>query len=97
MNVPMTVAINSAKDPHNVPDIFVNGPINLHNMGNHVTLTFTSVRPNGDMQLAPQMTAQPNLTAVVVSRLTLPMELAVQLKELLHNGLVPIQLPNTKQ
>lgn len=94
MNAPITAVIRTATDPHNVTETFANGPINMQNMGNLVTLTFTSVRPN-TLQLTSDA-PQPTLTAIVVSRLTLPIDVAVQLKQLLNNGLVPIQL-ETKQ
>lgn len=69
-------------DPNMVPETLVNGPINMSVIGSIATLTFTSVRPDvkevfgGDMK---------NLSAIVVSRLSMPMENLVQLREMLSH------------
>jgi hypothetical protein len=71
------------RDSDNVTDTFVNGPINLNVMGQVATLTFTTVRPDSAQAFKGQVK---DFSAVVTSRLTMPLETLVQLRELLSNS-----------
>ena len=64
-------------DPNNVPELFVNGPFNIINMGGMVQITFTTVRPNAN-DLFGGKTA-PEFRGTVACRLLMPAELATQL------------------
>ena len=72
------------RDPGSATEVFVNGPINMNIMGNVATLTFTTVR----MDLPASPTEQPkNASAVVTSRLTMPVETLWALREMLSKNI----------
>ena len=74
------------RDLGNVAETFVNGPINLNVMGNVATLTFTTVR----VDLPQSIKEQPkDFSAVVSSRLTMPLETLIQLREMLSKSIQP--------
>jgi hypothetical protein len=73
-------------DPNSVAETFANGPINIHGMGSVVTLTFTSVRPKDLAALLKGATGE--FSAVVVSRVTMPLEVAIELRNLLNRTFV---------
>jgi hypothetical protein len=88
------------RDPDGVSETLANGPINLNTMGNFATLTFTNVRPDIGQLFKGKFDAK-DLTAVVVSRITMPLENLIQLKTLLEHCVVqkPAQFgpPQLKQ
>jgi hypothetical protein len=69
-------------DPDNVQETFVSGPINCNISGAVALLTFTNVRANADDLLRGK--GDPELTAIVRSRLIMPIELLVNLRNLLN-------------
>jgi len=86
-------------DPNNVAETFANGPISAQGIGSILTLTFTSIRPS---KMDMTSTTAPQMTAVVVSRIALPLEVVVQLKHLLNSSVLEqirptAQAPTLKQ
>lgn len=75
------------RDPNFVSETLANGPINMNVVGNFVTLTFTQVRPDVGQLFKGKVNAG-DLTAVVVSRITLPLEVMIQLKLMLDHSVV---------
>jgi hypothetical protein len=73
-------------DPNNVPELFINGPFNIVNMGAMVQITFTTVRPNANDLFADQ--SAPNFQGTVTCRLLMPAELAQQLVRTLADNLI---------
>jgi hypothetical protein len=64
-------------DPKNVPEVFINGPFNIINMGGMVQITFTTVRPDANDLFAGK--SAPKYQGTVICRLLMPGELAQQL------------------
>ncbi len=73
-------------DPNNVPELFINGPFNIINMGSMVQITFTTVRPDAN-DLFARNTA-PDFRGTVACRLLMPAELAQQLVRTLADNLI---------
>src|SRR5690349_9553501 len=71
-----------ACDPDRVVETCANGPINVQGFGSICTLTFTAVRPKDVGALMKG--AATDYSAVVVSRLVLPVENAIELRNLLN-------------
>ena len=73
-------------DPKNVEETFANGPVNMTTIGSCTTLTFTNVRPDTAQAISGgQVTDH---YAVVVARITVPSEIAVEIKNLLNRAIV---------
>lgn len=83
MNIGQQVVNPPILDPNGVTETFVNGPINLSVVGSMATLTFTSVRP--DLKQAFNGSIK-DVSAIVVSRLTMPVENLVQLREVVNHA-----------
>jgi hypothetical protein len=75
-------------DPNNVPETFTNGPISIQGMGHTVTIAFTSIRPSDVGASMKPTTQTPQFSAVVVSRMTMPIEIAAELKKLLDRTFI---------
>jgi hypothetical protein len=71
-----------ASDPHNVGEVFVNGPINCSVTGQIATLVFTAVRPDADALIQNKRDVVPS--AVVVSRLVMPVGTLVEIRNMLN-------------
>lgn len=71
----------TVRDPDNVPEKFANGPVNVNLTGAFATLTFTNVRPDLTQAFKGEVK---DFSAIVVTRLTMPTESLVQLRELLN-------------
>ena len=69
------------KECDSVPELFVAGPVNTMRTGPLVTVTFTNVRADTVQLMGGSAT--PDLTAVVVSRLVMPVATAQQLVQAL--------------
>ena len=81
----------SVEDPNAIAETFANGPFNLNILGSVATLTFTSVRPDVTKMFSGNAN---DLSAIVVSRLTMPVEHLVQLRQLLAQVIVePSSMP----
>ena len=86
------VVTPEVRDPNSVPETLANGPINMNTMGNYVTLTFTQVRPDVGQLFKGKVDLQ-NLTGVVVSRITMPVECLIQFKMMLDHSVIKTQTP----
>ena len=75
-------------DPNNVPDLLVNGPMNIINMGALVQITFTTVRP--DISDIFSGNSSPKFIGVVASRIVMPAEQASQLAQLIRDHLASV-------
>lgn len=75
------------RDPNSISETLANGPINMNVMGNFVTLTFTQMRPDVGQLFKGKVNIQ-DLVAVVVSRVTMPVECLMQLKAMLDHSLI---------
>jgi hypothetical protein len=73
-------------DPSNVPELFINGPFNVINMGAMVQITFTTVRPDANDLFAGHNA--PNFQGTVACRLLMPSELAQQLVRTLADNII---------
>jgi hypothetical protein len=73
-------------DPKNVPELFINGPFNIINMGSMVQITFTTVRPDANDLFAGK--SAPKYQGIVICRLLMPGELAQQLVRTLADNLI---------
>ena len=73
-------------DPNNVPELFINGPFNVINMGGMVQITFTTVRPDANDVFARK--SDPKFQGTVICRLLMPAELAQQLVRTLADNLI---------
>jgi hypothetical protein len=73
-------------DPNNVPELFINGPFNVINMGGMVQITFTTVRPNTNDLFSGN--SAPGFGGTVACRLLMPAELAQQLVRTLADNLI---------
>jgi hypothetical protein len=72
-------------DPNNVPELFVNGPFNIMNLGTMVQITFTTVRPDIGEVIAGNST--PKFRGIVASRILVPIEMARELVRILGQNL----------
>jgi hypothetical protein len=72
-------------DPNNVPELFVNGPFNIMNLGTMVQITFTTVRPDIGEVIAGNST--PKFRGIVASRILMPIEMARELVLILGQNL----------
>jgi hypothetical protein len=77
----------NVKECDSVPEVFVAGPINTMRTGPLVTITFTNVR--ADVTQLMSGSATPDLNAVVVSRMVMPVATAEQLIRALRDVVVP--------
>jgi hypothetical protein len=73
-------------DPNNVPEVFVNGPFNIVNMGGMLQITFTTLRPNANDLLSGKN--PPEYRGTVTSRLLMPAGLAEQLARTIADSLI---------
>jgi hypothetical protein len=78
-------------DPNNVPELFVNGPFNIINMGAMVQITLTTVRPNAKDLMGGS--SSPKFGGVVACRLLMPTEMAQQLVRSLGENLISATKP----
>jgi hypothetical protein len=69
-------------DPSNVAEVFANGPITFNVLGPCATVTFTTIR--GDLQQMADNQQVTKCSAVVVSRVAMPLEIAAELRNLLN-------------
>jgi len=73
-------------DPNNVPELFVNGPFNIINMGGMMQITFTTMRPNANDLFSGK--SAPEFRGTVACRLLMPAELAEQLVRTVADSLI---------
>jgi hypothetical protein len=73
-------------DPNNVPELFVNGPFNIINMGGMVQITFTTMRPNANDLFSGK--DAPAFRGTVACRLLMPAGLAEQLVRTVADTLI---------
>ncbi len=73
-------------DPNNVPELFINGPFNIVNMGGMVLLTFTTVRPDANDLFSGSNA--PKFQGTVACRLLMPREIAQQLVRTVADSLI---------
>jgi hypothetical protein len=73
-------------DPNNAPELFINGPFNIINMGAMVQITLTTIRPNAKELMSGSST--PKFGGVVACRLLMPTEMAQQLVRSLGENLI---------
>jgi hypothetical protein len=73
-------------DPETVPEIWVNGSVNISVTGPVATITFSHVRPNSADLFAGKQPA--TLNAVVRARIVMPMEGLAGLKQLLDQLII---------
>ena len=73
-------------DPNNVPELFVNGPFNIINMGGMMQITFTTMRPNTNDLFSGK--SAPEFRGTVACRLLMPAELAEQLVRTVADSLI---------
>ena len=73
-------------DPSNIPELFVNGPFNIINMGGMLQITFTTIRPNADDLLSGKN--PPEYRGTVTCRLLMPAGLAEQLARTVADSLI---------
>jgi hypothetical protein len=72
----------SVVDSNNVQEIYANGLMSLNVMGSMVTLTFTNVRPDIEESLRGRPAKK--LTAFVVARIAMPVERAMELRDMFN-------------
>jgi hypothetical protein len=94
--VAQQVVVPKVCDPNNVSETLANGPINMNVLGNLVTFTFTHVRLDVGKLFEGQFDVN-KLSAIVVARVTIPMEQLVQLKTMLEQSVVEMPTGTTKQ
>lgn len=84
----------SVSDPNRVQETFISGPVNVRRIGDFVVITLTTARENVTQVFAG--TAKPDVDAIVVSRLLIPMELARNIAELITKnfGRPPVRSSN---
>ncbi|MBS0247395.1 MAG: hypothetical protein JSR61_12305 [Proteobacteria bacterium] len=92
MTVIQQVVTPEVRDPNDVIETLANGPINMNGMGNYVTLTFTQMRPDIGQLFKGKVDVN-KLTAVVVARVTMPVENLIQMKAMLDHSVVNV-VPN---
>jgi hypothetical protein len=73
-------------DPNDVPELFVNGPFNIINMGGMVQITFTTMRPNANDLFNGK--DAPAFRGTVACRLLMPAGLAEQLVRTVADTLI---------
>jgi hypothetical protein len=73
-------------DPNNVPELFVNGPFNVINMGGMMQITFTTMRPNANDLFSGK--DAPEFRGTVACRLLMPAGLAEQLVRTVADSLI---------
>jgi hypothetical protein len=73
-------------DPNNVPELFVNGPFNIMNMGGMMQITFTTMRPNANDLFGGK--DAPEFRGTVACRLLMPTGLAEQLVRTVADSLI---------
>jgi hypothetical protein len=73
-------------DPNNVPELFINGPFNVINMGGMVQVTFSTIRPDTNDLFSGN--SAPKFRGTVACRLLMPAELAQQLVRTLGESLI---------
>jgi hypothetical protein len=73
-------------DPNNVPELFVNGPFNIMNMGGMMQITFTTMRPNANDLFSGK--DAPEFRGTVACRLLMPAGLAEQLVRTVADSLI---------
>jgi hypothetical protein len=73
-------------DPNNVPELFINGPFNIINLGSMVQITFTTVRPDANDLFNGN--SAPDFRGTVACRLLMPAEMAQQLARTLVSNLI---------
>jgi hypothetical protein len=78
-------------DPNNVPELFVNGPFNIINMGSMVQITLTTIRPNAKDLMSGS--SSPKFGGVVACRLLMPADMAQQLVRSLGENLISAARP----
>ena len=77
----------TVKECDSVPEMFVAGPINVMRAGPLLTITFTNVRP--DISHLMNGGNSPELAAVVVSRVVMPIATVEQLVRALTDVVTP--------
>ena len=73
-------------DPNNVPEVFINGPFNIINMGGMLQITFTTLRPNANDLLGGKNPLE--YRGTITSRLLMPAGLAEQLARTIADSLI---------
>jgi hypothetical protein len=73
-------------DPNNVPELFINGPFNIINLGSMVQITFTTVRPDANDLFSGN--SAPDFRGTVACRLLMSAEMAQQLARTLVSNLI---------
>ena len=73
-------------DPNNVPELFVNGPFNIMNMGGMIQITFTTMRPNVNDLFGGK--DAPEFRGTVACGLLMPSGLAEQLVRTVADSLI---------
>ena len=73
-------------DPNNVPEVFVNGPFNIINMGGMLQIILTTIRPNANDALSGKN--PPEYRGTVTCRLPMPAGLAEQLARTVADSLI---------
>ena len=73
-------------DPNDVPELFVNGPFNVINMGGMMQITFTTMRPNANDLFNGK--EAPGFRGTVTCRLLMPAGLAEQLVRTVADSLI---------
>jgi hypothetical protein len=73
-------------DLNNAPELFVNGPFNIMNMGGIVQITFTTMRPNANDLFNGK--DAPAFRGTVTCRLLMPTGLAEKLVRTLADALI---------
>ncbi len=81
MNIGQQFVNPPVSDPNGVNETLSNGPINLSIVGTMATMTFTTVRPDVKQAFTGSVK---DVSAIVVSRLTMPFENLVQLRDMLN-------------
>jgi len=78
-------------DPNNVPELFVNGPFNIINMGAMVQITLTTIRPSAKDLMSGS--SSPEFGGVVACRLLMSTDMAQQLVRSLGENLIGAARP----
>ncbi|MCW5692496.1 MAG: hypothetical protein KIT48_09030 [Pseudolabrys sp.] len=75
----------AVSDPHKITETFVNGPISLNIVNGLATLTLTTIRP--DLHQAMSGAQVSNYDASVSARLVMPLNMLLEMKQLLNRSL----------
>ena len=78
-------------DPNNVPELFINGPFDIINMGAMVQITLTTIRPNAKDLMS--VSSSPKFGGIVACRLLMPTDMAQQLVRSLGENLISAARP----